>query len=215
MAWRFVSHLTQREAIEYLCYELPAAKASTETSARPVYEDGHITTGLREADERSPLLDGANETGNNFNGDAEDGNLTISDTEEPFAVTFAGLNALEIAAVAGAKKFLSEKSIQRVINGIWNGDIVFWNTLSTLSIKEARTYNKDRSDPFCRLRVPLYLKIFEIFFFAAFLAFYYAVLVEKQTDSVPAVEILLYIWLVAFSYNGTSWTDLISTAFAD
>lgn len=81
---------------------------------------------------------------------------------------------------------------------------MFWDSLSTHSVKKAKLYNRQRSDPYCRLRVPMYLKTFEVFFFAAFLAFYYTVLVEKPFDYVSSAEIMLYIWLVAFSYNGTS-----------
>ena len=127
----------------------------------------------------------------------------VSDAGESFAATFAGLTALEIAAVAGAKKFLSEKPIQRVINGIWKGDIVFWDQLSTHSVKQAQLYNRKKTDPFCRLKVPLYLKVFEIVFFAAFLAFYYAVLIPKQSEVISVPEIMLYIWIAAFAYNGT------------
>ena len=218
MAWRFVSHLTQREAIEYLCYELPAANAGAQSFARPLFEEANIETGTRpvtedtqgltdnlEDDERLPLLDDAELTGNSFDDELQDNTTSIPDENESFASAFAGLNALEVAAVAGAKKFLSEKPIQRIVNGIWKGDIVFWDTLSTHSMKKARTYNRDRSDPFCRLRVPLYLKVFEIVFFVAFLAFYYTVLVEESpARSVTAAEVMLYVWLAAFTYNGLS-----------
>lgn len=203
MAWRFVSHLAQREAIEYLCYELPAFKAGSETAGHPDFDETQNASEYPEADERLPLLDGAQRSGVSLNEEAQDGAEPLADKEESFATTFAGLNALEIAAVAGAKKFLSEKPIQRIINGIWKGDIVFWDTLSTHSVKKTRLYNKDRSDPFCRLRVPLYLKVFEILFFAVFLAFYYTALIEKSSPSSPSFsEIMLYIWLAAFAYNG-------------
>lgn len=84
------------------------------------------------------------------------------------------------------------------------GDIVFWETLSTHSKKQAKVYRKDNSDPFCRLRVPLYLKVLEVVFFAAFLGFYYAVLVQRPIDHITAPEVMLYIWLVSFGYNGIS-----------
>ena len=202
MAWRFVSHLTQREAIEYLCTDLPSSDARDSTTSRS------SVRGL-DTDHEAALLNG---DGSHLLG-AEEGDVSVNDDddhdggrlsseEQSFEVYFAGLNALEIAAVAGAKKFLSEKSIQRIINDIWNGDIVFWDALSAKSVKKARLYNRDRSDPFCRLRVPLYLKVFEVLFFAAFLAFYYAVLVEKQSVTITASETMLYIWIAAFSYNG-------------
>lgn len=202
MAWRFVSHLTQREAIEYLCYELPAANPRPGNAPQPSTQRLVGENDTPNGDESRPLLDGFEESGISFNDDDQDTSGRLSDEEEPFATTFAGLNALEIAAVAGAKKFLSEKPIQRIINAIWKGDIVFWDTMSTSSVKKARFYNRDRSDPFCRLRVPLYLKIFEVMFFAGFLVFYYTVLVEKQSETISAAEIMLYIWIAAFSYNG-------------
>lgn len=195
-----VAHLTFREAVDYLCYELPAADA----------KDAHVSLQSspdEEADpseigEERPLLDGFDEPGVSFNDESPEDAGLRSDSECSFAVTFAGMNALEIAAVADAKKFLSEKPVQRIINGIWRGDIIFWDTLSLKSVKKARFYNRQKSDPFSRLRVPLYLKIFEILFFAGFLAFYYAVLVEKQSESVSGVEIMLYIWIASFAYNG-------------
>ena len=128
--------------------------------------------------------------------------------QSDFASIFANLNALEIAAVSDAKKFLGQKSIQGIIDGIWKGDIVFWETLGTHSKKQAKVYRKNHADPFCRLRVPLYLKAFEVFFFAAFLALYYVVLVQKHANSVTAPEVMLYVWLASFTYNGMAPTSL-------
>ena len=145
-------------------------------------------------------MDGVEE---NF--DEERSDTTVSDIDagaDTFATTFAGLNALEIAAVSGSKKFLSQKAIQRIIDAIWKGDIVFWDTMSIHSTKRARIYNKDRSDPYCRLRVPLYLRLFEVLFFAGFLILYYIVLAQEDINRVTVAEIMLYIWFAAFSYNG-------------
>ena len=210
VAWRFVSHLTQREAVEYLCYELPAADARNSNVPRQTAEELTDDYVAPVSDEDRPLLDGFEESGISFNNDNHGSTSRLSEDTESFAATFAGLNALEVAAVAGAKKFLSEKPIQRIIEGIWKGDIVFWDTISTKAVKKARFYNRERSDPFCRLRVPLYLKMFEILFFAGFLAFYYAVLVQKQSESISAAEIMLYIWIASFSYNGKE-TSIMQT----
>jgi hypothetical protein len=70
-----------------------------------------------------------------------------SDISEPRNVEdptkpLAGLNALEIAAVASAKKFLSQRLVQRVVQDIWDGDIIFWESLSVNAVKKARVYNK-------------------------------------------------------------------------
>lgn len=199
VAWRFVTHFNEREAIDFLCYDLPIPSNNDISKGQPDGLDGAAEQ--RTTTERTPLLNG---TANDPTSDDED--LETSDSEQTtaFGSAYVGLNALEIAAVANAKKFLSQKAILRIIDGIWKGDIVFWDTLSQHSVKQARVYNKHKSDPFSRLRVPLYLKIFELLFFAVFIALYYIVLVQKQAYHISASEILLYIWLAAFTYNGLS-----------
>lgn len=53
----------------------------------------------------------------------DDGEEEEEDPTKPFVT----LNALEIAAVADAKRFLSQHVVQKIVTGIWNGDIVFWD----------------------------------------------------------------------------------------
>lgn len=53
--------------------------------------------------------------------------------EEDPTKPFVTLNALEIAAVADAKRFLSQHVVQKIVTGIWNGDIVFWDREYSLS----------------------------------------------------------------------------------
>ena len=190
VAWRFVTRLNERETIDYLCYELAPGDGATPAA---------IQNG---ATEHTPLLEDEDVAQDESFNEEDNGTLTGQDGEESvYSATYVGLTALEIAAVCDAKKFWSQQTVQRIIDGIWKGDIVFWETLSTHSTKQARIYNPKRSDPFCRLRVPLYLKIFEVMFFAAFLAFYYTVLVQKPFHHVSTTEILLYVWLAAFTYN--------------
>jgi len=62
-------------------------------------------------------------------------------------------------------------------------------------------YNRKRADPFCRLRVPRYLKVFETLFFAAFLVLYFVVLIQRNFDHIIPAEILLYIWIAGFAYD--------------
>lgn len=50
--------------------------------------------------------------------------------------------------------------------------------------------------------MPLYLKVFEVLFFAVFLVLYYIVLVQKHAEGVTAAEVMLYFWLASFAYNG-------------
>ncbi|KAK5117319.1 hypothetical protein LTR62_005936 [Meristemomyces frigidus] len=193
VAWRFVTHLTETDAIESLCFDLPPV---TEKKTQPA-----VSNGVTDVDtETAPLLDGGSfEPDQSFADD--DPESANPDESTSFAAVFAGLNALEIAAVSDAKKFLSQKSVQRIIDGIWKGDIIFWETLGQHSSKGAKVYNERRSDLFCRLRVPLYSKVFEVMFFAGFLAFYYTVLVEKSADRITTAEIMLYVWLASFTYN--------------
>ncbi|TKA62017.1 hypothetical protein B0A55_10288 [Friedmanniomyces simplex] len=198
VAWRFVTHLTEHEAIDFLCYELPALTKDENARLMPNRLDGNEEA--LPASEATPLPDGGQaEPDQSFADDEEE--TSSPDEATSFASFFAGLNALEIAAVADAKKFLSQRSIQRVVDGIWRGDIMFWESFGQHSTKQARIYNERRSDPFCRLRVPLYSKIFEVLFFAAFLAFYYTVLEQKSAHKVTGAEIMLYIWFASFTYN--------------
>jgi hypothetical protein len=78
--------------------------------------------------------------------EAEEGNVSGSPAfdgdHDDFTASFDNLNALEIAAVSDAKKFLSQRVVQRIIESIWRGDIVFWETLDVGSEKEAKIYNK-------------------------------------------------------------------------
>ncbi|KAM3424467.1 hypothetical protein BST61_g6471 [Cercospora zeina] len=203
VAWRFISHLTYRETIDYLCTDLPAHFGG------PAMEDDDLETAEQEPrpsdeqDEETPLLESSSAPVRRMDDSFYDEmQYHHSDTEPAnFASTFSNLSALEIAAVAGAKKFLSQRSIQHIIYGLWKGDIVFWSDVSTYSRKEAKVYRKHQSDPYARLRVPLYLKIFEVLFFAGFLALYYVVLIKKQASHITGAEVMLYVWLASFSYN--------------
>lgn len=125
------------------------------------------------------------------------------DEDDPTS-SFIGLNALEIAAIADAKKFLSQRLVQKIIYGIWIGDITFWESLSIHTQKKPGFYNKRTADPYSRLRVPKYIKAFEVLFFASFLALYYAVLVERNPYRITPLEVCLYVWLFAFAYDEMS-----------
>ena len=63
-------------------------------------------------------------------------------SEEDPTSSFVGLNALEIAAIANAKKFMSQRVVQKIVNDIWSGHIVFWESLSVHSRKKAHIYNQ-------------------------------------------------------------------------
>lgn len=210
VAWQFLNSLTDRDVIDFLLLELPptlsptAASSSNEVDAS--HQNGHHST---QSNEQTPLLNAGNSdyfgSRNDNAANARFGSLK-SQCEN--------LSALEIAAVGGAKKFLSQRPVQKVINGLWRGDIVFWETLSVNSVKRPRKYNRRQADPFSRLRVPRYLKIFETLFFAVFLGLYYAVLVHREEKRVTAPEILLYFWIASFAYDEfADWIDAGQTSF--
>ncbi|KAK5657809.1 hypothetical protein OQA88_2882 [Cercophora sp. LCS_1] len=223
VAWRFLTHLSEREAVDYCLYEIPELSPS-EAGRAADQEEGQV-------DENSALLaqvwsgtaDTArralNQTGSSrrnlllqsisrltmsMAADSDDEDEEEDDPTAPFL----NLNALEIAAIADAKRFLSQNVVQKIVTGIWNGDIIFWDNVSVHSVKKPRFYNRATADPFSRLRVPKYLKAFEVVFFASFLALYYAVLVERDPHQITTLEIFLYLWFAAFSYDELSeWID--------
>ncbi|RDI80559.1 hypothetical protein Vi05172_g9473 [Venturia inaequalis] len=187
VAWRFVTHLSGREAIDFLLFELPAASFSAPPDddvealyqARNNHESATECSALLDHSEylvaqESRLEDTPTNADNGANG------AKAGEEADEFASSFQNLNALEIAAVTDAKKFLSQRVVQRIIESIWRGEIIFWETLSVDSVKDAKVYNKKKADPFSRLRVPLYNKVFEAMFFLSFLGLYYAVLVPIQ-----------------------------------
>ncbi|KAI4798213.1 hypothetical protein E4T44_11998 [Aureobasidium sp. EXF-8845] len=218
VATRFIIGLADREIIDSLLYELELPDGS-ETDNQTVDEQPELPSPITE---QSPLLSRSSLRSRGsyrsrltipeaYDGAAED--LSAA-TDSELVEQFDGLNALEIAAVSGAKKFLCQKQVQRIINAIWTGDIMFWNKLSADAQKKAQIYQRKNMDPFCRLRVPIYLKTFEVLFFAAFLAFYFAVLMQRSFYSVTTAEVFLYIWIASFAHNeiGEFW-DAGTTTF--
>jgi hypothetical protein len=193
VAWRFLTQVSERDAVDFCLYELPPVQ--------PRSEDGHANGNEEPADEHTNLLpqirprSALAPTASDRPGSRRvellrsvsgigivpggEEQAEIEDEEDP-TTSFTGLNGLEIAAVADCKKFLSQRIVQKIITGIWNGDITFWQSMSTNAKKQPQFYNKRKSDPFTRLRVPRYIKAFEVLFFATFLALYYTVLVERN-----------------------------------
>jgi len=192
VAWRFLTQISERDAVDFCLHELPDISTNEQGDAeqRPheptVDEQSSLLPQFRARDNLSPtsarpesrraeLLRSISHLGET----PED-----HDEEDPTS-SFTGLNALEIAAVADCKKFLSQKIVQKIITGIWDGDITFFQNLNHNTVKKPQFYNKRHADLFIRLRVPKYIKAFEILFFATFLALYYAVLVERDQLVLP------------------------------
>ncbi|KAI9679476.1 MAG: hypothetical protein M1817_005498 [Caeruleum heppii] len=206
VAWRFLTHLSERESIDYLLHALPDCSDKPDDSD----DEEAGTAGVSRPSnsrrsESSPLLDRGMSLGvdrrSRGPGADDDGPMTANDRDDDPTAVFAGLNALEIAAVADAKKFLSQRAVQRIVNAIWKGEIIFWQSLGVHTKKKAQIYNERKADPYCRLRVPKYQKVFEVVFFASFLALYYAILIERDPQKITVVEVLLYIWIAAFAYD--------------
>ncbi|KAI0891737.1 ion transporter [Annulohypoxylon nitens] len=220
VAWRFLTRLSEREAVEFCLYEIPD---DAEEANPPANGNGPADGG--ESNERTSLLHHASRSSSpdhhsevNRSGSSRRNllfksisKLTMSrhtsdveELEEDPTAPFIHLNALEIAAIADAKRFLSQHVVQKIITGIWNGEIIFWDRLSVHSEKKPRFYNAVTADPFSRLRVPKYLKAYEVAFFIGFLLLYYSVLIEQNRYSITPLEILLYIWFAAFFYDEVS-----------
>lgn len=185
MAWRFLGRISERDAVDYCLYELPphvAASSEPDIEDLEVSEHSSLLPQFRARDpvpsprpvsRRVELLRSVSHIGGPPDQHHEE-------VEADPTTSFTGLNGLEIAAVADCKKFLSQRIVQKIVTGIWNGDITFWESLSSHTKKKPHFYNKNRSDGFTRLRVPRYIKAFEVLFFATFLFLYYAVLVERN-----------------------------------
>jgi hypothetical protein len=207
VAWQFLTSLKESEIIECLLVELPPVSTPSRddgVSGHHAHQNGHSHG---HPTERSPLLP----TSNN---DYFDHGSSTASRFGSLMSQCENLSALELATVASAKKFLSQRPVQKIINGLWKGDIIFWETLDVHAEKKPRKYNRRQADLFSRLRVPLYLKIFETFFFAAFLGLYYAVLVQRNNTRVTIPEILLYVWIASFAYDEfADWIDAGQTAF--
>jgi hypothetical protein len=226
VAWRFLARFTEKEALDFCLYELPDAhedhngvatpdpRGDDETGemapliARITNRDSpHISAPVGSTGKRAQLLSSLSHLTRYSEEDSQD-------DEDP-TVAFERLNALEIAAIANAKKFLSQHVVQKIITGIWNGDIVFWDTLTSNATKKPRFYDPQAADPFSRLRVPKYMKCYEVIFLAIFLCLYYSVLIRGVIDHITIPEIALFCWFAAFFYDELSeWLDAGSIFYA-
>lgn len=194
VAWRFLTRLSERDAVDFCLYELPphseaqeessgtggpcALDPNGQSSLLPQFRPQDVSVSTR-PHSKNELQRSVSSMGI----PTLPGHLPLhpdDEEEEDPTNSFAGLNGLEIAAVADCKRFLSQRIVQKIVTGIWNGDITFWDGLTDQTVKKPQFYKKSRSDPFSRLRVPRYIKAFEVAFFATFLFLYYAVLVERN-----------------------------------
>jgi hypothetical protein len=145
--------------MDILLHEIPQLKdqegLSDDVESRP-FPGGRFSFGGSDGpvNDETPLL---NRPGGQFGRAAHlslgelEANITSGRTDTDLSQThkiddptkaLAGLNALEIAAVANAKRFLSQRLVQKVVQDIWDGKIIFWENLSVDAVKKARVYNQ-------------------------------------------------------------------------
>ncbi|KAK9446457.1 uncharacterized protein V1518DRAFT_424008 [Limtongia smithiae] len=204
VATRYASHLPENELIQYLTYEIPRkpnmATVSRQSSVAPTPM------------ERVPLLsdqDSSNVSvlgGLNPAAVGSEIDLERQDASEntPYVADSAiGLSALELAILGDAKKFLLSRAVEDVVASIWDGRIVFWDSISIAARKRASFYNPRRpgNDWYSRLRVPKYRMFFMMLNYAVLLALYYAVLTQRQTAYISSLEIALDLWFAGFVYE--------------
>ncbi|KAM3508978.1 hypothetical protein MY10362_000863 [Beauveria mimosiformis] len=225
VAWRFLALLSDADAMRFCLYEIPDSRTPRRPSRDGRGRDEEAQQQQCSATETAPLLPRrrrlVNTSPNGMRlrpppGGSSRQSLCLDDATTPAAgtgdadpaVTFRTLNGLEMAVVSGAKRFLGRSVVQRIVAGIWHGDIIFWDTLSVRATKRPCLYDPAKTDLYSRLRVPKYLKTFEAFFFLIFLYLYYTVLIQRVTESVTATEAVLWVWIAAFCYDEFSeWLD--------
>lgn len=186
-------------------FDLAAEEAANELSPL-LSEMGRIpeTSVLRNASRRSELEQAIPRLTLNMDVEGADPRGEMKDRSS----SFKNLNALEIAVIANAKRFLSQHIVQKIITSLWHGEIVFWDQVSAYATKKPRYHNPRTADPYSRLRVPKYLKAWEMFFFIVFLVLYYSVVLERSPTRIPAVEVIFYFWLASFFWDEfQEWVD--------
>jgi hypothetical protein len=221
VAWRFLTRQSERDAVDYCLYEIPGKEA---LAVDPLAGDRHRGYDA-EANEQSPLLRHSRSFNNNVARNARRRSElhhvipkltltseTILQTTKASSVdrtaVLKDLNALEIAVISNSKRLLSQHIVQKIITSLWHGDIIFWDSVSIHATRKPRYYNRLTADPYSRLRVPKYLKAWEVAFFLIFLVLYYSVVLERSFSTIPIIEIVFYVWLVSFFWDEVQeWAD--------
>ncbi|KAL2384144.1 hypothetical protein RJZ90_002140 [Blastomyces dermatitidis] len=166
VAWQFLTYLSPRDTIEYLLDELsetciqPTSENDPESYAEGSFSKPQIGSSQNDYERRplllhaSPLsrLLGYGTTRNTKYSQRSEDITGTNSSEEGFESDvydmFCGLNALEIAAIANAKKLLSQTIVQKVVNGVWTGAIVLWDSLSVHSKKKPQLFHKRYSSSY-------------------------------------------------------------------
>jgi hypothetical protein len=148
VAWQFLTSLSHRETIEFLLQDLLDSRQhsiSIGDAERGSSGFAATTEESRISHERTPLLSASASSGHGL----FESNRSFS-TGATFDATsiygthseFDGVNALEIAAIVHAKKFLSQKVVQKIIDDIWRGEIIFWDSLTVHAKKMPHVLRK-------------------------------------------------------------------------
>ena len=118
VAWQFISTLTPRDTIDYLLYELPPTPSPHASNSDVGRVDGTYL-GHAASDEEAPLLRNGRDS-SYFGGQTTPaGDVSLSASFHEFTAQFENLSALEIAIVSDSKKFLSQRPVKNIINGLW------------------------------------------------------------------------------------------------
>ena len=143
-----MTSLSEKEAIDYLLHEFPAANGllsrTPDTEEAERLEDDSHPDNSQEEEQLSLLWHASSARGRASlqRLESERRKQQPDLLEEDPTIPFIGLNALEIAAIANAKQFLSQRVVQKIVDNIWSGHIVFWESLSVSSKKKAQVYNQ-------------------------------------------------------------------------
>lgn len=126
-------HLSEPDILDHLLYQLPDTKTK---------QPGRDLEPASYSEETSLLQNDRNVPRHGAIIPSLDGAVESVEQEEDPTSPFVGRNALEIAAIADAKKFLSQRTVQNLVNAIWSGDVIFWESLSLKTERKAQKYNK-------------------------------------------------------------------------
>lgn len=115
VAWQFLTSLTERDTIDFLLHEI---QSSTGNDRESDTERGE-GNGTAPVNERTALLAGSRSSSYFGTDSVHTSAMTSSAQSEEFITQFENLSALEIAAVSNSKKFLKQRPVQKIINGLW------------------------------------------------------------------------------------------------
>ncbi|KAJ4301630.1 hypothetical protein N0V90_003723 [Kalmusia sp. IMI 367209] len=116
VAWQFLTNLTERDSIDFLLHEIQPPPSANDGGSDTAHEQEN---GAAPLSEESALL-GAAGSSSYFGTDSVHATaMTSSGQSDEFTAQFENLSALEIAAVSNSKKFLKQRPVQKIINGLW------------------------------------------------------------------------------------------------